>query len=174
MLPRPLRSSDSASCSRRLPSLLGGTVSLAPTSPAVTLPVVHIDVLCAERVTVDALGAHRSTDVFPWGNRLHVRRVDARSVAAEMIDLHPIWDWPHEVLVRPAMGSQGLTLNSECAVSVGLQGPRPRPAAAGGSLVSEREESVNNRLRVGYLRCNSRLRHRTCSTSRPQYARGAK
>src|SRR5690625_71650 len=74
--------------------------SLSSALAAVALAVSGgVGVLRSELVPVDAVTAHRAASVLPGGDGLHVVRVDARLVPAEVVDHQAVGDGADVVLV---------------------------------------------------------------------------
>jgi len=62
-------------------------------------------------------------------DRFEVRRVDARRIAAEMVQLESVWDQSHEQLVDHTMGAPLGPIDAHAAVALRVTtlGPRPTP-----------------------------------------------
>jgi hypothetical protein len=91
----------------------------------------NANVVVSRRVTVAATSGHKpASEVFAPSNRLQMVRIDAQTVAAEMVEVHPFGDRPLYKLVQHSMGGGFLTFECSGAVAAGVTRPSPHPAIA--------------------------------------------
>lgn len=103
---------------------------------AVAVPAPHDEVVTGVGMPIGAMGFPGvdgcvpvpAENVLPVGHGFHVRRVDAGSVAAEVIDGQPLRDRTDKGLVGNAVGAKCSPVHLVVAVPFSASSPDPRPA----------------------------------------------
>jgi hypothetical protein len=110
-------------------SLPEGVTSSAATSSVFS----NVQIAPGKWMTTLAMALHSflaTLYVYGWGNWLKMCRVDAGTIAAQMIKMHTFRYWPVRELIRDAMRVRGDTGGFEIKPSVadGRDVPHPLPA----------------------------------------------
>lgn len=106
-----------------------------------TLPVAPAQI-CIRRIVRMALWAMRlfralgrwtssAKRVFLVGYDFKVRRIDATSDAAKVVNSEPFRYWPAKMLIRESVCVPGFIIETKRAVSILLEGPSPEPTVRG-------------------------------------------
>lgn len=94
------------------------------------------------------LSAHQ---IFPGSDRLKVGRIDARVIAAQVVNLLTGWYLALCQFVGKSVGRHQLPIDRESAVSLGIVSTRPFPAMLSDLNVFEEPFSVCHKFNINEI-----------------------
>lgn len=86
-----------------------------------------------------------ASDVLRVRDRLKVVRIDARTIAAEMVEGQAFRNWTYEKLVGDSVRSTNLAVNADATVAIYVSPRRPFPTAVRSILIDLRPEACFER-----------------------------
>ena len=115
-----------------IPISEGEKLAFSALSPAFTrangiLLRIFMAVLAVSFLRVAARRCRSVEQVLAMGNRPEMHRIDAPGFSTPVRHFQPLWDWPDEVLIGPAVGVNGMLPSAGRKQSVPIRNSKSAP-----------------------------------------------